>query len=114
MQDYLLVMTKVETLFFRLYPVFKRFPKSEKYSLTARIKEAFYDIICHLATGSSVPSRRFVEYQLADANIKKLKFMLKTAYKQKYFSNSNYEETDLEMTEIAKMVSAMIKTVKKS
>ena len=114
MQDFLITQAKLEQLLMKLYPVLKKYPRSEMYSLTSRTKEAFYEAIKHLAVGSSVPSRRFVEYQNADSHLKILKLLIRVAYKNQYISKPLYQATDLDLTEIEKMTNTMIKNCRKT
>lgn len=106
------VQARLENLFFKLYPVFKHFPKFERHSLTERIKESFYDAIRYLSAGSAVKSKRFGYYQEVDGNIRNLKFLLKVAHRQKYITPNFYEELDIETTEISRIVSALIRSCK--
>jgi hypothetical protein len=50
----LLVAKRVEQLLYRIYPKLVAYPKSEKFGLSARTKEAFFDIMKFIAMGNAV------------------------------------------------------------
>ena len=65
----LIVQKKTEELLYKVYPRLVNFPKSEKFSLCQRIKEAFFDIMKYIAMGNAVKSKRKTYLQEADAHL---------------------------------------------
>ncbi len=106
----LLVLKKVEQMLYKIYPRLKNFPKSEKFSLCERIKEACFDMYKSISLGSTVKSKRKVYLQEADGHLQILKILIKLANNQKYISHRFYKEIDLDMTEINKLLSGFIRS----
>ena len=98
---------------YKLYPRLVNFPKSEKFSLCQRIKEAFFDIIKYVELGNKVKSKRKAYLQEADAHLQTLKILIKLAHNRKYISSGLFRQIDVDMTEINKMLSGYIRSVAK-
>ena len=113
MYEDLVVQKKTEQLLYKVYPRLVNFPKSEKFSLCQRIKEAFFDIIKNILLGNSVKSKRMTYLQEADAHLQTLKVLIKLAYNRKYISNGFFKEIDANLTEINKLLSEYIKSTVK-
>ena len=110
MYEDLLVQKKTEQLLYKIYPRLVNFPKSEKFCLCQRIKEAFFDIIKNISLGNSVKSKRKTYLQEADAHLQTLKVLIKLAYNRKYISTGFFKEIDTDLTEINKLLSGYIKS----
>ncbi len=106
----LIVYKKAEELLYKIYPRLVNFPKSEKFSLCQSIKNNFFDLLKYIAMGNSVKSKRTVYLQEADGHLQVLKVLLKLARQRKYISLSFFEDIDLRLTEINKLLSAYIKS----
>ncbi len=106
----LIVKAKTEQLLYKLYPRLINFPKSEKFCLAQRIKEAFFDILKFINLGNAVKSKRKVYLQEADAHLQTLKVLIKLANNRKYISSGFFKEIDLNLTEINKLLSGYIKS----
>lgn len=109
----LIVYAKTETLLYRLYPVLVNYPKAEKYALCLQIKECLYDILKNISLGNSVKSKRKTYLQEADGHLQVLKVLIKLSKHRKYISIGFYEDIDLALTEINKLLSGYIKSVNK-
>ena len=110
MYEDLVVQKKTEQLLYKVYPRLVNFPKSEKFSLCQRVKEAFFDIIKNILLGNSVKSKRKTYLQEADAHLQTLKVLIKLAHNRKYISNGFFKEIDVNLTEINKLLSEYIKS----
>lgn len=113
MYEDLVVQKKTEQLLYKIYPRLVNFPKSEKFSLCQRIKEAFFDIIKNISLGNSVKSKRKTYLQEADAHLQTLKVLIKLAHNRKYISNGMFKEMDADLSEINKLLSGYIKSAAK-
>lgn len=106
--------TRVEEFLYKIYPKLINFPKSEKFALCQEIKTYIYSLLTNISLANSVKSKRLYHCQVADGYLQTLKVLIKLSKKRRYISPGFYEELDLDMTEIGKMLSGYIKsTVKK-
>lgn len=110
MYEDLVVQKKTEQLLYKIYPRLVNFPKSEKFCLCQRIKEAFFDIIKYISLGNSVKSKRKTYLQEADAHLQTLKVLIKLSCHRQYISKGFFKEIDIELTEINKLLSGYIKS----
>lgn len=109
----LIVYRRTEELLYRIYPRLINFPKSEKFSLCAEIKQNLFNMLKYISLGNSVKSKRKVYLQEADGHLQILKVLFKLSKQRKYISAGSQEDIDLELTEINKMLSGYIKSVNK-
>lgn len=93
-----------------VYPRLVNFPKSEKFSLCQSIKDNFFQLLKFISMGNSVKSKRLVYLQEADGHLQVLKTLIKLSKQRKYISQSYFEEVDLRLTEINKLLSTCIKS----
>lgn len=103
-KDSLILYAKTESLFFQVYPSFKNYPKAEKYGLCLQIKNGFIDLLEAISVAKEVPSRRRVATQEAAARLTKLTSMFRLARKEKYISAGFFEQVDIKLTEIKKLL----------
>ena len=113
MYEELVVQKKTEELLYKVYPRLVNFPKSEKFSLCQRIKEAFFDIIKYISMGNAVKSKRKTYLQEADGHLQTLKVLIKLANNRKYIGKGFFKEIDTDLTEINKLLSGYIKSTVK-
>jgi four helix bundle protein len=109
----LILYAKTENLLYRLYPVLINYPKSEKYALCQQVKECIYELLKCISLGNSVKSKRLTYLQEADGHLQVLKVLIKLSKHRKYISIGFYEDIDLALTEINKLLSGYIKSVNK-
>lgn len=106
----LLVYAKTESLLYRLYPVLANYPKAEKFALCQQIKDCIFNILKCISLGNSVKSKRLAYLQEADGHLQILKVLLKLSRHRKYISIGFFQDIDLQLTEINKMLSGYIKS----
>ncbi len=106
----LTVYRKTEELLYRYYPVLFNYPKAEKFGLCQDIKKAFFDLLRSIALANAVRARRKVYAQEADGHLQLLKVLVKLSRQRRYISKGFYQETDVALTEINKMLSGYIKS----
>ncbi len=107
------ITRKVEQLLYKIYPSLKNYPKAEKHALSKYIKAEFFEIISYLESANSVPSKRKVYAQEADGKLRSLWAMFRLAREEKYISIGFYRDIDVDLTEIAVILSAYIKSASK-
>ena len=107
----LIVLKKVEQLLYRVYPTLANYPKSEKYSLCASIKQAFFETISYISLGAKVKSKRKTYLQEADAHLQVIKILMKLSKERRYISAGFFSHVDSSLTEIEKMLSGFIKSI---
>ena len=110
MYEDLVVQKKTEQLLYKVYPRLVNFPKSEKHSLCAHIKDAFFEILKYISLGNAVKSKRKTYLQEADGHLQVLKVLIKLANNRKYISKGFFKEIDTDLTEINKLLSGYIKS----
>jgi len=108
----LLVYRKTEDLLYKVYPVIINYPKSEKFSLADKIKVGFIDLLKSISLGNSVKSKRKQHLQEADGYLQVLKVLMKLSKQRKYISVGFFEEMDLRLSEINKLLSGYIRSAK--
>lgn len=106
----LTVYRKTEELLYRYYPALFNYPKAEKFGLCQDIKRTFFDLLRCIALGNAVRAKRKVYLQEADGHLQLLKVLVKLSRQRRYISKGFYQETDVALTEINKMLSAYIKS----
>lgn len=106
----LIVHARAEQLLYRVYPRLVNFPKSETYGLSARIKEAFFDMLKFISMGAAVKSKRKMYLQEADGQLQTLKTLIRLSNHRKYIGQSFFREIDYELTEINKLLSGFIRS----
>lgn len=112
--DDLILYKKAEEFLKRIYPRLKNYPKSEKFDLCSEIRKDIYALLRYIHLANSVKSKRLENLQFADGHLQTLKTLIKLSKWNKYISKGFYEEIDLLLTEINKLLSGYIKsTVRK-
>ncbi len=110
MHQELIVMKKAEQVLYKIYPRLVNFPKSEKHSMCLHIKEAFFGLLKHIALGNAVKSKRKAYLQEADGHLQLLKVLVKLCNHRKYISTGFFNELDMDLTEINKLLSGYIRS----
>lgn len=101
--------SELEHLFYRVYPALKNFPASEKYCLCQEIKFMFLESMKSMSLASSVKSKRKQYLYEAESNLQHLNTLLRFARNQKYLGKGFYEDIDLILSSIKRMLSGWIK-----
>lgn len=109
----MLVYRKSEELLYKVYPRLIKYPKAEKFALAQQIKETFYGLLKSISLGNSVRSKRMQYLQEADGYLQILKVLFKLSKQRKYISIGFFEEVDLELTDINKLLSGYIRSTAK-
>lgn len=107
------VYRKTEELLYKIYPKLIKYPKSEKFALCQNIKQSMYEVLKYISLGNSVRSKRLTYLQEADGYLQVIKVLMKLSRQRKYISVGYFEDIDLELTEINKMLSGYIRSAKR-
>lgn len=101
--------SELEHLFYRVYPSLKNFPTSEKFCLCLEIKLMFLEALKNMSLASSIRSKRKHYLCEAESNIQHLNTLLRFSRNQKYLGKGFYEDIDLILSSVKKMLSGWIK-----
>lgn len=94
------------------YNLLKKYPKSEKYSLTSEMRKSMFETIRLILYANKIANRgiRLQTINKIDAEISSQKFFVRFSYKNKYISHSNYFEWSKRLDEIGKIIGGWIKS----
>jgi four helix bundle protein len=106
----LVVYEKTEELMYKIYPKLQNFPKHEKFALTQMIKIEFFELLKNISLGDKVKSKRKIYLQIGDGHLQTLKVLFKLSKKRKYINVGFFEDIDLRLTEIDRMLSGYIRS----
>lgn len=105
----LMVFQKTYDLFLHAYPIFKKFPKSERFTLVQKIENTILDILAGIIETiheeSKLNSLKHVSIEL-----EKLKVLIRLSKELEFISIDEYEALSSYMVEIGKMIGGWIKT----
>ncbi len=106
----LIVWQKSMLLVTNLYAVTKRFPKDEVYGLTSQLRRCAVSVPSNIAEGfgrnSTVDYIRFL--RIASGSIYELQTQIEIAENLEYIDSQDFDRINVDVTEIAKMLSGMI------
>ena len=108
--DGLLVFSKAEALFYRIYPSLINYPRGEKYSTVAAIKDNFIGFLTRINQANSVKSKRIVYLQEADACLQTLKMLFRLSVNKKFIKQTFYEDISESLTEVNKLLVGYFKS----
>ncbi len=105
----MLCYSKLEHLYYRVYPALKNFPVAEKYSLCVHIKDCFLGALKSMSLGNSVKSKRKQYLQEAEAELQHLGVLVRFSRNQKYISKGFFEDIDTALSEVKALLSGWLK-----
>ncbi|MBI4619781.1 MAG: four helix bundle protein [Desulfobacterales bacterium] len=99
-----------------VYGVIKTFPMEEKYNLTDQLRRAVVSIPSNIAEGAARNTKKeFANFlYIAQGSLSELDTQLEIAFKLGYIESNDFENLELKMDRIGKMISGLIKTLKQS
>ncbi len=87
MQKKLILEEKIEHLLNKeIYPLLKKFPKAEKFSLCQEMKQAFYGLLKSIMMANNIKAKRRIYQEEADAYQKLILVLVSVSYEQKYIT----------------------------
>ena len=109
----LIVWQKSHQLTLKIYIITKSFPKDELYGLSSQMRRSASSIATNIAEGSGrrtdLEFRQFLA--IASGSAAELDYQLILSNDLLYFSSENFKELYELITEIRKMLHALIKTL---
>lgn len=109
MVETMLCYSKLEQLFHRVYPALRNFPVAEKYALSQEIKQGFLRALRCMQLGNTVKSKRKDYLLECEGELLHLTTVMRLCRNQKYISKGFFEDIDLCLSEIKKLLSGWIK-----
>lgn len=103
---------KAEELLKELYPVLEKFPKSEKYSLTQDIRQAFYSLLKSLQLANNMRHKRRMYQEEADAYLKLIPIFFNLAKSQRYINSKTNLKVQTRVVEIGRMLGGWMKSTR--
>lgn len=95
-----------------IYRVTDKFPKSEMYSLTTQIRRSVVSIPSNITEGHSRGHKEFIQFlKIAFGSGAELETQLLIANKIKYLTDSEFEDLNLRLSEIMKMLNRLINSL---
>lgn len=104
------LLKHIEEVSYRIYPTLVNFPKCERYGLCQEIKKTMCGLYKYISIASTVKSKRKMYGQKADGELQTLKFLVKLSKKQEYISIGFFEEIDIILSDIGRMLSGFIQS----
>jgi four helix bundle protein len=101
-------------LVFDVYRVTKNFPMEEKFSLTDQLRRAAVSVPSNIAEGASRNTKKeFANFlYMAQGSLSELDTQSEIALKLGYVESKDFENLELKMDRIGRMITGLIKTVK--
>jgi len=118
MQDYksLMVWKKSHNIVLEIYKLTKSFPKEELFGLAGQMRRAALSIPTNIAEGAGRGSKadfnRFL--QISFGSISELEYELRLSKDLSFISEPDYSRNMILIIEVKKMLSGLIKSIKKS
>ena len=106
------VFRKTEDLLYKVYPALVNYPKHEKFALVNDIRVTFFKLLSFISQANSVKSKRKIYLQEADGHLQVLKIQIKLSKQRRYISVGFFNEVDLRLSEINKLLSGYIRSAK--
>ena len=99
-------------MFLYLHQVLKKFPKSERFTLTQRIENTTLNMLQSIIQANHESDKSDVLKQ-ASVELEKLRILIRLAKDLKFVSIQEYENLSQFTTEIGKMIGGWIKAEKR-
>lgn len=113
-RDSLILYAKIEALFFQVYPTFKNYPKIEAHGLCRQMKKCFVKLLESVGQAKEVPSKRKTHLQESAGYMQNLVTLFRLSRNQRYISKGFFDQVDLKVTEIKKILVGFMKSASKT
>jgi len=108
----LIVWQKAISLCVRVYQITDSFPKSEIYGLTSQIRRSAVSIPSNIAEGHSRGHKEYIQFlKIAFGSGAELETQLFIALQIKYLTQQEYNDLNLLLEEIMKMLNKLISSL---
>ena len=105
MVEKLVLERKIEDLLNRdIYPMLKKFPKAEKFSLCQELKKACYEMLRCTMLANNIRTKRKIYQEEVDANQKLMLVLLSVACEQKYITKRKLGYLQEKLFEIGRIL----------
>ena len=111
MTENLKIKQKVEDTLQYLYIALKHFPKSERFTLCADIKQSMYKIIRLIIQANKTKNKLPILYEI-DTELDMLRMMIRLSMKLGFMPLKKYEVIIGYLSEVGKMLGGWIKSAK--
>lgn len=110
----LIVWQKSVSLVTEIYTATEKFPKSEIFTLSSQIRRASISIPSNISEGHSRRSPLdYIQFlKIARGSVAELETQLIISNNLGYITNEEFEDMEKKLTEIAKMLNALITSIK--
>jgi four helix bundle protein len=97
-----------------IYKLTRNFPKEELYGLTNQVRRAAVSVPSNIAEGSGRnSSREFLQFlYYSKGSLMELETQIIIAHNLNYLNNEQKQEMDIILTDISKMLSKLIQSIK--
>lgn len=98
-----------------VYQKTERFPRSEVFGLQSQIRRAIISFLLNIVEGQrKISQKEFLRHlDIADGSLAEVEACLEIAVDLEFISQTDYKELEDKRRELAKMLTAFIKKVKK-
>ncbi len=99
----------------KIYELTKSFPNTENYGLTAQMRKAAISVPANVSEGAARQTKKeFIQFlHMAQGSLSELDTHLGISCRLGYLRENNLKETSLLMNDIDKMLTGLIKSLKK-
>ncbi len=99
----------------KIYELTKSFPNTENYGLTAQMRKAAISVPANVSEGAARQTKKeFIQFlHMAQGSLSELDTHLEISCRLGYLRENNLKETSLLMNDIDKMLTGLIKSLKK-
>lgn len=106
----LIVWQKSTDLVLLVYKYTKSFPEDERFNLISQIRRSAVSIPSNIAEGYGRKSRKeFAQFlRISFGSSAELETQIEIAYRLDLLSKNNYEEVQIQITEVRKMINKLI------
>ncbi|MDR1831625.1 MAG: diversity-generating retroelement protein Avd [Fusobacteriaceae bacterium] len=108
MEENLKVIQKLDDFELRIYDDLRKFPKSEKFTMTAEIKNTIFEIRKKLVKAAKSEKKKGALNE-ADIELQHLKHLIQLSFELKYISPRVYEIISKQRVEIGAMLGAWLR-----
>jgi len=109
------VWKKSIDLVYEIYELTKTFPKIENFGLTNQMRRAAISIPANISEGAARQTKKeFIQFlHMAQGSLSELDTHLEIALKLGYIKESSFPEISILMTDIDKMLTGLIKSLRR-
>ncbi len=109
------VWKKSINLITEIYKITKSFPRYEQFGITAQMRKSSLSVASNIAEGAARQTKKeFIQFlHMAQGSLSELDTQLEVANNLRYLNKKDINELSSFLTEIDKMITGLIKNLKK-